>query len=291
MGGGSRTSARSRGRAPDLSSRHSDGYPMQRKGGRARRSPGLLNLLEFNLKTVLGFGIVAFSLIGLVIYRQLRADESVQAPRCVTPLPAPKMTELPQFQGDHRESLYWGTYRPHVYLGIRARTPRSLIAGLMWIGVKDGRYHLRHVCQDSDDLSTYGWTKHNGRDYGHQVLVDQDLIIATSFVKAHASGSGYGGDWAVRVEAQYNGSSLTEMPFENFHLFFYLADEEEHAVNIDKQLTGYSMAARLASGSREDVGMWELHINPHVCFLIYQSTRLIFNCMRDYIFYISFLIC
>ncbi|XP_031477649.1 mannosyl-oligosaccharide glucosidase GCS1-like [Nymphaea colorata] len=263
MGGGSRTSARSRGRVPDLSSRHSDGDPRPRKGGRARRSPGLLNLLEFNLKIVLGFGIVAFSLIGLVIYRQLRADESVQVPRCVTPLPAPKMTELPQFQGDHRESLYWGTYRPHVYLGIRARTPRSLIAGLMWIGVKDGRYHLRHICQDSDDLSTYGWTKHNGRDYGHQVLVDQDLIIATSFVKAHASGSGYGGDWAVRVEAQYNGSSLTEMPFENFHLFFYLADEEEHAVNIDKLLTGYSRAARLSSGSREDVGMWELHINPH----------------------------
>ena len=26
-----------------------------------------------------------------------------------------------QFQGEHRESLYWGTYRPHVYLGIRAR--------------------------------------------------------------------------------------------------------------------------------------------------------------------------
>jgi hypothetical protein len=26
-----------------------------------------------------------------------------------------------QFQGDHKESLYWGTYRPNVYLGIRAR--------------------------------------------------------------------------------------------------------------------------------------------------------------------------
>jgi Glycosyl hydrolase family 63 N-terminal domain len=26
-----------------------------------------------------------------------------------------------QFGGDHKESLYWGTYRPHVYLGIRAR--------------------------------------------------------------------------------------------------------------------------------------------------------------------------
>lgn len=58
------------------------------------------------------------------------------------------------------------------------------------------------------------------------------------------------------------------MPLENLHFFFYLADEEEHAVNIDKQLTGYSKAARLASGLRKDVGMWELHIHPHVGFLI-----------------------
>lgn len=28
---------------------------------------------------------------------------------------------LLQFEGEHKESLYWGTYRPHVYLGIRAR--------------------------------------------------------------------------------------------------------------------------------------------------------------------------
>lgn len=25
-----------------------------------------------------------------------------------------------QFQGDHKESLYWGTYRPNVYVGMRA---------------------------------------------------------------------------------------------------------------------------------------------------------------------------
>ncbi|XP_042044096.1 mannosyl-oligosaccharide glucosidase GCS1-like isoform X1 [Salvia splendens] len=47
----------------------------------------------------------------------------------------------------------------------------SLLAGLMWLGVKDGRYVMRHVCQDSDELATYGWTHHNGRDYGRQVLL------------------------------------------------------------------------------------------------------------------------
>lgn len=61
---------------------------------------------------------------------------------------------------------------------------------------------MRHVCQDGDGLSTYGWTHHNGRDYGHQVIVDQDLTLATSFMKSNADGSGYGGDWAVRIDVQ-----------------------------------------------------------------------------------------
>ena len=71
----------------------------------------------------------------------------------------------------------------------------------MWIGLKNGQYFLRHVCQDSDELSTYGWIAHNGRDYGHQVLVDHGLFLTTSFLKEKGEGSGYGGDWAVRLNA------------------------------------------------------------------------------------------
>ncbi|KAK7246976.1 hypothetical protein RIF29_41850 [Crotalaria pallida] len=107
-----------------------------------------------------------------------------------------------QFQGEHKESLYWGTYRPQVYLGIRARTPQSLIAGLMWINERDNKYQLRHVCKHEDELSTYGWTKHNGRDFGHQVLADHAMILTTVFLKSKGAGSGYGGDWAVRIDGQ-----------------------------------------------------------------------------------------
>ena len=85
---------------------------------------------------------------------------------------------------------------------ISCRTPKSLIAGLMWLGVKDGQYFLRHVCQDSDDLRTYGWLEHNGRDYGRQLLVDHGLMLMTSFLKLKGDGSGYGGDWAVRVNVE-----------------------------------------------------------------------------------------
>ena len=75
----------------------------------------------------------------------------------------------------------------------------------MWIGVKNGQYFLRHVCQDSDELSKYGWEDYNGRDYGRQELTDHGLQLTTSFLKEKREGSGYGGDWAVRLDAKNEG--------------------------------------------------------------------------------------
>lgn len=49
------------------------------------------------------------------------------------------------------------------------RTPKSLLAGLMWLGVKEGRYSLRHTCEESDKLSKYAWVRHDGANYGRQV--------------------------------------------------------------------------------------------------------------------------
>ncbi|KAJ4836076.1 hypothetical protein Tsubulata_038946 [Turnera subulata] len=87
----------------------------------------------------------------------------------------------------------------------------------MWIGVKDGQYFMRHVCQ-SDQLTTYGWMRHNGHDYGHQVLVDHGLRLEKSFLKSRSEGSGYGGDWTVRFDVQTgvltrSSSAIRAFPF------------------------------------------------------------------------------
>lgn len=168
--------------------------------------------------------------------------------------------DLPQFEGEHKESLYWGTYRPHVYLGIRARTPKSLMAGLMWIGVKDGKYHLRHFCRHEDDLSTYGWTRHNGRDFGHQVLVDHGMTLTTGFLKSKEEGSGYGGDWAVRINVQIDKSKWNEEFGSGAQLFFYLADEAGNALDVSRENLNIHEDSLLASGSGADIGDWQLHL-------------------------------
>ncbi|PKA57738.1 Mannosyl-oligosaccharide glucosidase GCS1 [Apostasia shenzhenica] len=270
MSGASRRTARSRAKAPP-----GDGYgdaaagvrrAITGSGSGKSRDHGPLHLMDVRVRTLLGIGF-SFLILLLVAfffyYHHARDAENLEFEkmmRFVTPFPAPKMLDLPQFQGEHKESLYWGTYRPHVYLGIRARTPHSLIAGLMWIGIRNGQYFLRHVCQDSDDLSTYGWTEHNGRDFGRQVLVDKPLSLATSFLKQKGSFSGYGGDWAVRLEVQNLESLLVEERWDSAHVFFYIADEDGNSLNIGREEFEFHNGGLLASGWRNDIGGWEIHL-------------------------------
>ncbi|KAI9170391.1 hypothetical protein LWI28_027193 [Acer negundo] len=260
MAGGGRRNARSRIKS---STDADEDEPLRntRINSKNRRdSSSSLRIFNVRLEIVLGFCILSFLVIFFLIYGLVNTVEETQRSRVVTPFPAPKLIDLPMFQGDHKESLYWGTYRPHVYFGVRARTPRSLVAGLMWLGVKDGRYYMRHVCQDSDELSKYGWTQHNGRDFGHQVLVDQDMTLATSFVKTKGEGSGYGGDWAVRLGVQNEESHWNNQMQSSGYLFFYLADEDGNALSLSKDKLDISGSSLLAFGSRLDIGDWQLHL-------------------------------
>nr|GMD23223.1 mannosyl-oligosaccharide glucosidase GCS1 [Ipomoea batatas] len=274
MTGNSRRTARSRAKPAseadddDREVRSATPNPKVRRRGREQSS---LRILDVNLKFLLGFGVISFSIALFFIYRLVNPAEVAQIPRVITPLPAPKLADLPMFQGEHKESLYWGTYRPQVYFGIRARTPQSVVFGLMWIGAKDGRFFMRHVCQDSDDLKTYGWTRHNGRDYGHQLLVDQTMTLTTSFLKSKANGSGYGGDWVTRIEAQVDESVVDEEMLKNMHLFFYMADEGGNALTLGGGAIGSNHDSAIALGSRNDVGGWQLHIKSEDNFDMHYS--------------------
>ncbi|KAE9601106.1 putative glycosidase [Lupinus albus] len=261
MAGSGRTTLRSRVR----SSADSDGGETKPNLKRRRERSKYGSTIPIfnnsvNLKVLLGISFVAFFIIFFLIRNLVNYSEQPQLPRAVTPFPAPKIIDLPQFQGEHKESLYWGTYRPQVYLGIRARTPQSLIAGLMWIGVKDGRYHLRHVCRHEDELGTYGWIKHDGRDFGHQVLADHGLNLATTFLKSKGDGSGYGGDWAVRINVQIDKSKWNEEFGNGAQLFFYLADEGGNVLDLSSDNLNIHGDSLLASGSRMDIGDWQLHL-------------------------------
>ncbi|KAJ7532112.1 hypothetical protein O6H91_14G072800 [Diphasiastrum complanatum] len=233
--------------------------PQQRPPSRPRRrrernAGGILAGMFMGLRGAIfcaGFSVLSVSLIVWAFFWPHDAAGKIRA---ISPLPVPKVLDLAQFQGKHKESLFWGTYRPHLYFGIRSRTPKSLLAGLMWLGVKDGRHVLRHVCEDSDNLSQFGWLRHDGSTYGRQ-----EIVLSTYFLKSWDQESGYGGDWSVRIKVESASKVITESR-DASSIFFYVVNEDGGAVNILGKDSLSKGQVPFATGHDVEYGNWELHL-------------------------------
>lgn len=89
--------------------------PRERKKERAS-APAMSAFLKYALVAGLAVGAAfTFQLFG--------GDPELRAlKRSVAPLQFPKVTNLDYFQGGYKNEMLWGTYRPGMYLGIRARS-------------------------------------------------------------------------------------------------------------------------------------------------------------------------
>ncbi len=110
---------------------------------------------------VLVLGVSAY----LVHTKGLMLPDFMQ-PAELLPLRAPKMTELPEFKGEHANDLLWGSYRSGLYFGMRTRcgaravcvgrllhvraltcrSPKSLVTGLMWFDPDSPDALMHQVC-------------------------------------------------------------------------------------------------------------------------------------------------
>lgn len=73
------------------------------------------------------------------------------------------------------------------------------IGSFAWISQLTGVFsaEIRHTCEQSDGLTSYTYTKHDGRRYAVEELVDgkNNVKLEVSFLKNER-----GDGWAVRVE-------------------------------------------------------------------------------------------
>ena len=85
--------------------------------------------------------------------------------------------------------MFWGTYRPLPYVGLRSRSPDSPLIGIMWykpsLSGGKGMSQIRHTCSYYDELTRYGWQKHDGVSYGLQTIEDPQncATLVTEWVK------------------------------------------------------------------------------------------------------------
>eukprot|EP00039_Didymoeca_costata_P014170 m.225893 g.225893 ORF g.225893 m.225893 type:complete len:785 (-) comp15963_c0_seq3:2189-4543(-) len=98
---------------------------------------------------------------------------------------------------DWRTHMTWGTFRPHIYAGVRSRTgPLFFFSDVMWSSHSERGTIVRHDCRQDDGLS-YGWNRHDGSSFGTQDITDPKigLLLQTLFTKE-------AGTWAISVNAK-----------------------------------------------------------------------------------------
>ena len=70
--------------------------------------------------------------------------------RVHTPLNLPRAVDK---NGLQVPRLYWGSYRPGVYFGLKTRSPADLLFGMMWMipdKIKNNDIGLRHWCEQGN---------------------------------------------------------------------------------------------------------------------------------------------
>ena len=122
------------------------------------------------------------------------------------PLPYPRIHSRYTLTNATLYEQIWGTYRPWVYFGIGTRITREFFFDLMWFKQEEGKPRLRYSCDDSDQLTTYSWTEHEGARYATQLIRDGNLNITIQFLKGPTED---GTTWSVRVKGESHDPSET----------------------------------------------------------------------------------
>ncbi|XP_072112947.1 mannosyl-oligosaccharide glucosidase [Mobula birostris] len=172
------------------------------------------------------------------------------ANRIITPHPSFRILNSNSSSPTLSPEKYWGSYRPQVYFGMKTRSQKSIVTGLMWLQQFKAEVNLRHTCEQGDRLPSYGWLMHDGINFGVQEIKENDFILTTEFVKR--LGGQHGGDWTWRITAKPQ-SSAPENPV--ISLLFYVAGDGQGVLQPHIEEKRRLVAV---SGSSEDLGKFTI---------------------------------
>ncbi|KAM8878839.1 mannosyl-oligosaccharide glucosidase [Spinachia spinachia] len=196
----------------------------------------------------ISIGLCIFSLAWFFYALHMRSS---LAKRVVTLHPSPRVLDANSSSAPVSAQRFWGSYRPQVYFGMKTRSSRSIVTGMMWMRqFADMDVNLRHTCEQGDRLQGYGWLMHDGVTFGVQEIRDNDFTLTTEFVKR--MGGDHGGDWTWRVTAKQH-SSAPQAPV--LSLMFYTATDTQGSLGAHLE-DGNRLAS--VTGFSEELGNFKI---------------------------------
>lgn len=128
------------------------------------------------------------------------------------------------------------------------------MAGLMWFNQFDPKFRIRHWCDQNDGLMKYGWTAHDGRNFGiHDTYetIDNGFSIRNMWLKRN--GGRHGGDWTVRTSVT---PFTSDHPAKFVSFLFYFASDSTGWIRSIKKTSASSVLV----GETNDVGKFKATI-------------------------------
>jgi mannosyl-oligosaccharide glucosidase len=88
-------------------------------------------------------------------------------------------------------------HRPNLYVGTKTCSPVPISTGLMWYA-KGDLSKIRHTAEMNDNLKRWGWSAHNGQDFGRHALLDPkaQIHLTTEYMADQESASN---SWTMRI--------------------------------------------------------------------------------------------
>ncbi|KAL2944040.1 Alpha-glucosidase 2, partial [Bienertia sinuspersici] len=150
------------------------------------------------------------------------------------------------------------------------------------------------VSPDEDIYGTGHFSFYVADEGGHAISLSRDVLdIHEDSLLASGSGRDVGG-WQLHLESaicgppaqdgkatsaavvavesaaddssMFTGDDGDEDIYGTGHFSFYVADEGGHAISLSRDVLDIHEDSLLASGSRRDVGGWQLHLESAICY-------------------------
>ncbi|XP_052066309.1 mannosyl-oligosaccharide glucosidase-like [Mytilus californianus] len=217
------------------------------------------NRLKYRIPLLMIFAviIVIVAVFGNIVYNRIMET------RIVTPLDIPKINSENVTGADINSELFWGTYRSNLYFGMKTRSPKSPVIGLMWfeqsLSENAWQQHvpkIRHWCDQRHNISKYGWLRHDGKNFGIQEIVENTFIFNTSFVKR--AGGSHGGDWSARITAM--PKDIKKKVIVSFLVYFAFEGGDGNMVPVMNSEDSIDYI----NGSTSDLGYFQLKFPPTI---------------------------
>ncbi|CAI2350082.1 unnamed protein product [Caenorhabditis sp. 36 PRJEB53466] len=161
-----------------------------------------------------------------------------------------KVLPLPNI--DPEQAPYtWGTFRPHVYFGLRTRSPLSPLFGMMWYEQPNTvqRPHIRHWCHQDDRLPGYYWYEADGRTFGRQNISEHHGgVIQTDWVADHR---GFGARVRLNMPPGRRYNVILYLSAQDVSTRFVLGNHLQDVFHGHSDLLGkFVLSVRLKGGTK-----------------------------------------